>query len=92
MLTDEQLKMIQFAFVSHMTFSTYYCSTYKSMNTNPVIWVTNITPRDAYSPDELSDEELENRPKRKSRHFSCSGSKDYAHLETLNRNVPIKLI
>lgn len=92
MLTDEQLKKIQFAFVSHMSFSTYYSKVCKSVNTEPVIWVTSITPRDRYSPDELSDEEWESRPKRSSRHFSCSGSKDYAHLQTLNKHVPIRLI
>lgn len=91
MLTEEQLKKIQFAFVSHMSLSTYYTSVYKSMNTEPTIWLETITPRDAYGPDELSDEEWENRPKRSSKHFSCMGGKDYAHLQTLNKHVPIKL-
>lgn len=91
MLTDEQLHKIKMAFCSHITMSTYYSSTYKSVNTEPPIFMYTITPRDVYGPDELSEEEWENRPKRASRRFSCAG-KEYARIETLNKHVPLKLI
>ena len=90
MLTDEQLHKIKMQFVSHMTFSTYCTSTYKSVNTHPVIRMSTLTPRDVYGPDELSEEEWNNRPKRASRRFSCAG-KEYARIETLNKHVPLSL-
>lgn len=91
MLTDEQLKKIKMAFVAHMTFSTYYSASYKSVNTEPPIFMYVFTPRNVYGPDELSAEEWQNRPKRVTRRFACAG-KEYARIETLNKHVPIKLI
>lgn len=90
-MTEEELKKVKFTFLSHATMSTYYSSMYSSVNTEPVIFMNTITPRDAYSPDELSDEEWENRPKRASREFSV-GLKTFARLRTLNKHVEIKLI
>lgn len=91
MLTDEELKNIKFIGVSHISMSTYYIANYKSCNTEPIIWMQEITPREVYGPEELSEKELESRPKRRSRKFTC-WNKEYAKLQTLNKHVEIKLI
>lgn len=91
MLTDEELKKVKMQFVNHFTFSTYCISNYKSVNTKPGIYMSTLTPRDAYGPDELSEEDWKNRPKRARRSFYCC-DKQYAKLETLNKHVEIKLI
>lgn len=91
MLTDEELKKIKFIGVSHISMSTYYLAFYKSCNTEPIVWMQEVTPREVYGPEELSENEFKSRPKRRSRRFTC-GNKEYARLQTLNKHVELKLI
>lgn len=90
MLTDEQLKKVRFEFTSHTTMSTYYVSTYKSVNLKPVVWMHVVTPREIICPEEYSKSELENRPKKRQTQFQTINY-TCARLETLNKHVPLIL-
>lgn len=91
MLTDEQLKKVRFMSVSHASMSTYYVSTYKSINVEPTIWMHLITPRKDVSPNECGRKEYETRPRYKQKQFRCMNY-TCARIETLNKKVPLKLI
>lgn len=91
MLTDEQLKKVRFASVSHTSMSTYYVSTYKSINLKPVVWMHVVTPREILCPEEYSASELQNRPKKRQKQFRTVNY-TCGRFETLNKHVPLTLI